>query len=60
MIVLSFSVFMLFSFFQLCRENVKIVVFGHGTDMLPGISHTSAGVVYLMEKQEDNYAYVRP
>ena len=29
-------------------------------DMLPGITYATAGVVYLMEKQEEGYAYVRP
>lgn len=29
-------------------------------DMLPNIHYTQAGVVYLMEKQEQGYAYIRP
>lgn len=29
-------------------------------DMLPDIAYTRTGVAYLMEKQEQGYAYVRP
>lgn len=29
-------------------------------DMLPNISFTRTGVVYLMEKQEQGYSYIRP
>lgn len=29
-------------------------------DMLPHIHYTRSGVVYLMEKQEQGYAYIRP
>ncbi|MDP2783695.1 MAG: DsrE family protein [Sulfurimicrobium sp.] len=29
-------------------------------DMLPHIHYTRTGVVYLMEKQEQGYAYIRP
>lgn len=29
-------------------------------DMLPGIGYTPAGVVYLMLRQEEGYAYVKP
>lgn len=29
-------------------------------DMLPRIHYTRSGVVYLMEKQEQGYAYIRP
>lgn len=29
-------------------------------DMLPNISYTRTGVAYLIEKQEQGYAYIRP
>jgi hypothetical protein len=29
-------------------------------DMLPGIRYTRSGVVYLIKKQKDGYAYIRP
>lgn len=29
-------------------------------DMLPDITYATAAIVYLMEKQEEGYAYVRP
>ena len=30
------------------------------TDMLPAISYVAAGVVELMKKQQEGYAYIRP
>jgi len=50
------------------RNGVKIVACEntmHGlhltsADMLPHIHYTRTGVVYLMEKQEQGYAYIRP
>lgn len=35
---------------------------GHITaaDMLPGIRYTRSGVVYLIKKQQEGYAYIRP
>lgn len=29
-------------------------------DMLPGLIYTRTGVVYLMEKQEEGFSYIRP
>jgi intracellular sulfur oxidation DsrE/DsrF family protein len=37
-------------------KNQKLV----RADMLPGIGYVSAGVVELMKKQQQGYAYIRP
>ena len=50
------------------RSGIKVVACEntmHGlhlttADMLPHIHYTRTGVVYLMEKQEQGYAYIRP
>jgi intracellular sulfur oxidation DsrE/DsrF family protein len=50
------------------KSGIKIVACEntmHGlhltpADMLPHIHYTRTGVVYLMEKQEQGYAYIRP
>ena len=36
--------------------NMKLT----STDMLPSLAYVPAGVVELMERQRDGYAYIRP
>lgn len=42
-----------------CENTMRV---GHITtaDMLPDIHYTRSGVVYLMKKQHEGYAYIRP
>jgi uncharacterized protein len=41
-------------------ENTMRAMSLTSADMLPGLHYTRSGVVYLMQKQEQGYAYVRP
>jgi uncharacterized protein len=41
-------------------ENTMRAMNLTSADMLPGLNYVRSGVVYLMRKQEQGYAYVRP
>lgn len=53
---------------EIMRRGVKVVACENTmrgqhlepADMLPNISYTRTGVVYLMKKQEQGYSYIRP
>lgn len=42
-----------------CESTLRALKLGHD-DMLPDIGYVPAGVVELMQKQQQGYAYVRP
>jgi len=42
-----------------CENTMKAQKLVHA-DMLPGIGYVPAGVVELMKKQHEGYAYIRP
>lgn len=42
-----------------CENTMKAQKLGHG-DMLPDIGYVPAGVVELMTKQSEGWAYIRP
>ncbi|MBU0592417.1 MAG: DsrE family protein [Pseudomonadota bacterium] len=53
---------------EVISSGVKVVACGNtmrglhitAADMLPDIHYTRTGVVYLMKKQKEGYAYIRP
>ena len=42
-----------------CENTMKALKLGY-PDMLPNIGYAPSGVVELMRKQQDHYAYIRP
>jgi intracellular sulfur oxidation DsrE/DsrF family protein len=42
-----------------CENTMAALKLSH-KDMLPGIGYVSAGVVELIERQQQGYAYIRP